>query len=233
MSFDEFEYLSSTDEYEYDEEKKLILKFEKIISNVELQATQDLIKSCEEYLCHTRNKKIESLKNVLKLSVILYNDGFSEEVKQITLNLWNEIAVKKEWYISELKLLNQILFYFPDHLVFDVVDRIVERLRDYDAFQNMTILKTSILINLSTIYLDHSKFEQCEEIAKWAYRESKKIKRYDFIAISLIRLGICQKDKEMINKGLNIFRLAEENELEKEFQKEITRFDTTLVGQKI
>lgn len=202
MSFDEFEYLCAIENF--DEEKQLLSKFETIISNSEIKATRDLKINCEKYLSHHQSKKIEELKMILEL--------------------WNTLAVKKEWYISELKLLNQILFYFPDDLIFDVTDRILERLTEYDLFQKMAILKTSILINLSTVYLYHSQVERCEEILQWAYCEAQKLKRYDFISICLIRLGICQTDKKMIKKGMTFLQLANETEMEKEFIKEIKIF---------
>ncbi|MBD5823784.1 helix-turn-helix domain-containing protein [Lactococcus petauri] len=226
MSFDEFEYLCAIENF--DEEKQLLSKFETIISNSVIKATRDLKINCEKYLSHHQSKKIEELKMILELSLKLYDEDFSKnfsnEVKQITLELWNTLAVKKEWYISELKLLNQILFYFPDDLIFDVTDRILERLTEYDLFQKMAILKTSILINLSTVYLYHSQVERCEEILQWAYCEAQKLKRYDFISICLIRLGICQTDKKMIKKGMTFLQLANETEMEKEFRKEIKIF---------
>lgn len=222
MSFDEFEYLCSVDDF--DEEKQLKLRFDAIITNAEFQAIHDLKMRCEKHLSRTSNKRIEELKDILELYLELHREDFSKKAQEIALKLWNTIAIKKEWYVSELKLLNQILFYFPDNLVFDVADRILERIKEYEAFQNIARLKASILINLSTLYLQHSKIERCEEVSQWAYREAKKLKRYDFISICLIRLGICRKDKKMIEKGINFLQLAGENTLAQEFREEVSVF---------
>lgn len=174
MSFDEFEYLCSVDNF--GEEKQLKLRFDAIITNAEFQAIHDLKMRCEKHLSRTSNKRIEELKDILELYLELHREDFSKKAQEIALKLWNTIAIKKEWYVSELKLLNQILFYFPDNLVFDVADRILERIKEYEAFQNIARLKASILINLSTLYLQHSKIERCEEVSQWAYREANKIK---------------------------------------------------------
>lgn len=222
MSFDEFEYLCSVDDF--DEEKQLKLRFDAIITNAEFQAIHDLKMRCEKHLSRTSNKRIEELKDILELYLELHREDFSKKAQEIALKLWNTIAIKKEWYMSELKLLNQILFYFPDNLVFDVADRILERIKEYEAFQNIARLKASILINLSTLYLQHSKIERCEEVSQWAYREAKKLKRYDFISICLIRLGICRKDKKMIEKGINFLQLAGEDTLAQEFREEVSVF---------
>ncbi|WP_346350183.1 helix-turn-helix domain-containing protein [Lactococcus petauri] len=222
MSFDEFEYLCSVDDF--DEEKQLKLRFDAIITNAEFQAIHDLKMRCEKHLSRTSNKRIEELKDILELYLELHREDFSKKAQEIALKLWNTIAIKKEWYVSELKLLNQILFYFPDNLVFDVADRILERIKEYEAFQNIARLKASILINLSTLYLQHSKIERCEEVSQWAYREAKKLKRYDFISICLIRLGICRKDKKMIEKGINFLQLAGEDTLAQEFREEVSVF---------
>lgn len=222
MSFDEFEYLCSVDDF--DEEKQLKLRFDAIISNAEFQAIHDLKMRCEKHLSRTSNKRIEELKDILELYLELHREDFSKKAQEIALKLWNTIAIKKEWYVSELKLLNQILFYFPDNLVFDVADRILERIKEYEAFQNIARLRASILINLSTLYLQHSKIERCEEVSQWAYQEAKKLKRYDFISICLIRLGICRKDKKMIEKGINFLQLAGENTLAQEFREEVSVF---------
>ncbi|WP_270316707.1 helix-turn-helix domain-containing protein [Lactococcus petauri] len=222
MSFDEFEYLCSVDNF--GEEKQLKLRFDAIITNAEFQAIHDLKMRCEKHLSRTSNKRIEELKDILELYLELHREDFSKKAQEIALKLWNTIAIKKEWYVSELKLLNQILFYFPDNLVFDVADRILERIKEYEAFQNIARLKASILINLSTLYLQHSKIERCEEVSQWAYREAKKLKRYDFISICLIRLGICRKDKKMIEKGINFLQLAGEDTLAQEFREEVSVF---------
>ncbi|WP_270346316.1 helix-turn-helix domain-containing protein [Lactococcus petauri] len=222
MSFDEFEYLCSVDDF--GEEKQLKLRFDAIITNAEFQAIHDLKMRCEKHLSRTSNKRIEELKDILELYLELHREDFSKKAQEIALKLWNTIAIKKEWYVSELKLLNQILFYFPDNLVFDVADRILERIKEYEAFQNIARLKASILINLSTLYLQHSKIERCEEVSQWAYREAKKLKRYDFISICLIRLGICRKDKKMIEKGINFLQLAGEDTLAQEFREEVSVF---------
>lgn len=222
MSFDEFEYLCSVDDF--GEEKQLKLRFDAIITNAEFQAIHDLKMLCEKHLSRTSNKRIEELKDILELYLELHREDFSKKAQEIALKLWNTIAIKKEWYVSELKLLNQILFYFPDNLVFDVADRILERIKEYEAFQNIARLKASILINLSTLYLQHSKIERCEEVSQWAYREAKKLKRYDFISICLIRLGICRKDKKVIEKGINFLQLAGEDTLAQEFREEVSVF---------
>lgn len=51
-----------------------------------------------------------------------------------------------------------------------------------------------------------------------------KLKRYDFISICLIRLGICRKDKKMIEKGINFLQLAGEDTLAQEFREEVSVF---------
>ncbi|MCT0016506.1 XRE family transcriptional regulator [Lactococcus lactis subsp. lactis] len=223
MSFEEFEFLCTYDEF--NESQKIKKDFESIISTAQQKDILRLIEEINDYLAYNQDMNIQNLKDILAMTLEIEKHGFSEKANQIGLQFWNNIVAKKEWYFEDLKTLNFILFYFPTSMVFDIVDRILERLAEYDNLgENLKNLKISILINLSTIYMQDSKFERAEEINNMVCEEVKKVKRYDFFALSIIRKGIFQQDKTKIFRGENILESVGEINLLKNLQQEVKEF---------
>lgn len=222
MSFDEFDFLCNLEEP--NQSIQLKNEFKKILSSINTDKIELLLQKCETYLNQKSDKSIEILKKRLLINLEIQKHGFNEKSKNLALEIWKTIDDRGEWYISDLKLLNQILFYFPAETIFDITDRILERLKEYRNYEDLRFLRAALLINLSYVYIDSFNFEKAHEILLMADKASKKLKRYDYIAICQVRLGIIEKDKNMINKGFAIFEIMEETEFKKEFEKEVEQF---------
>lgn len=54
---------------------------------------------------------------------------------------------------------------------------------------------------------------QCEQLTTEVLSLSKTLKQYDTLGFSQVRLGMCQKDDELIDTGMALLRLTEENHL--------------------
>lgn len=229
MSFDEFEFLCN----QSCPEIKYLIKseFNTLSNNLEQEATLILYKKCDKYLEKNPDPSIKNLKCVLGLSLLTFQSfqGFRSDVKKISNELWNSILRKKEWYITELYLLNQILFHFSDYQVFDIVDRILERVEYYNNFKNMDTFCATLLLNLSTICLHHRMFERCNGILSSALNVAFKLKRYDFISICWVRQGICLQNSEKIDSAFKILEVMGEELLVKELKKEVEIFYKKIV----
>ena len=53
---------------------------------------------------------------------------------------------------------------------------------------------------------------------------AKSEKRYDKLAFNQVRLGICRKDKNLIDKGLTLLTLMDEGELLATAKEEVKQF---------
>jgi hypothetical protein len=206
MTFDEFEFHCG--EFLQTDENELISAYSAIKCNSQLQEMIALRERFKSFLTTDDSPRISTLYQILNLSILVSENGFSRESEVYALNIWNKLTIQKEWYLNDLTLLNNILFYFPEAELLDIVDVVVQRLKDYPSYKDAEILKTSLLINLSSIYIEHVQLDKCEKVLNIALENAKKVRRYDFLAVCIVRLGVCQKDTQMIRDGLQLCEIV-------------------------
>ncbi|MDR2833086.1 MAG: helix-turn-helix domain-containing protein [Streptococcaceae bacterium] len=211
MEFDEFMFLYNS---EFPNERNhLMSEFYLIISNSELEPMKKLKENCLNYLQYSKDESIQKIMNILEIYVNLAENMFSTNVSQIALKIWNEVETKKEWYFIELELINHILFFLPVNIVFDVTDRVLDRLEEYSRFKRMNTLEISMLINLSYIYIENKRMNQAIPILEIALKKAKSLKRYDCLAICSVRLGYAKNDNSLIQKGFKLLEITDEKYL--------------------
>lgn len=121
-------------------------------------------------------------------------------------------------------MLNAILFHFPVDTIHLITDKILDTLERYKDYKNIQPAQFSLLANLSTVYLYNDYKESCERIITIILRLSKQLKRYDYLGIASIRLGILQGDFSPIKKGLNLLDLTDEAQLFRNMKAEVTKY---------
>lgn len=57
---------------------------------------------------------------------------------------------------------------------------------------------------------------------------AKQTKRYDKLGFAQVRLGICQRDDDLIQKGLQLLELTEETTLLENLKEEVKQHRTSL-----
>ena len=148
-------------------------------------------------------------------------EQLSNQVKQTVTKLWEKIEKQDIWYENDLKILNTILFSFPiDHLHL-ITGKILQRLEVYKNYQHLYELRMAILLNLSTIYLYNQDKNTCQQICYTLLEDAKKKKRYDILAITYVRIGICTSNNHLIQKGFSLLELTDETSMLSHLKKEV------------
>ncbi|MBD5069792.1 MAG: helix-turn-helix domain-containing protein [Lactobacillus sp.] len=223
MTFDEFEYICNR--YKPSTRYILIGKISSSLNNYKTSDIKKIILECQEYLKVNNDLYIESLIDILMLKEQLSNShNINQSIEEIAESIWKKLEKSDEWYFFDLTLLNNILFYFPFESVKKLTDRIVKQLEKFSDYKNSNDSQCRLLINLSTIYLYNLDFKECVAILEKVYSIIENLNRYDYLAIYLIRRGICQKDSKLVEKGRSLLELVEEKDLLKELEEEIVRF---------
>ena len=223
MTFDEFEYICNR--YKPSTRYILIGKISSSLNNYKTSDINKIILECQEYIKVNNDLYIESLIDILMLKEQLSNShNINQSIEEIAESIWKKLEKSDEWYFFDLTLLNNILFYFPFESVKKLTDRIVKQLEKFSDYKNSNDSQCRLLINLSTIYLYNLDFKECVAILEKVYSIIENLNRYDYLAIYLIRRGICQKDSKLVEKGRSLLELVEEKDLLKELEEEIVRF---------
>ncbi|CJD49921.1 transcriptional activator [Streptococcus pneumoniae] len=145
-------------------------------------------------------------------------------MKDLSEEIWDYLEPMDTWYISDLKLLGTILFFFPSENLPLLIDRIMKTIEKYKYFRETKVFLSSFLANLSTVYFQHHLFKECETITLQLLVLAEELKIYDILGFSQVRLGILQHNSDLIDKGITLLRLTKEEALVEILEKEINDF---------
>ena len=135
-----------------------------------------------------------------------------------------KIEKQDTWYESDLKILNTILFNFPIEYLHLITGKILQRLEVYKNYQHLYELRMTILLNLSTLYLYNQDKNMCKQICYTLLEDAKKKKKYDSLAVSYVRIGICRDDARLIQKGFSLLELTDETSMLSHLKKEVETY---------
>ena len=81
-----------------------------------------------------------------------------------------------------------------------------------------------LLLNLSTLYLYNGAKLVYKQLCYTLLEEAKISRQYDTLAFSYTRIGICTNDAQLIQNGLSLAKLVEDEHLLTELEREVDIF---------
>lgn len=76
-----------------------------------------------------------------------------------------------------------------------------------------------LLLNLSTLHLYNGDKLLCKQLCYTLLEETKISRQYDILAFSYIRIGIYTNDTQLIQNGLSLAKLVEDEHLLTELER--------------
>ena len=222
MSFEEFEYICHL--YQPSQRTEIMQTYLNTSSIFDTSSLVNLFETCQDYLKIYHDLPIEEIRDMLEVVIYIRQHGtgqLSIQVEQTVKKLWEKIEKQDTWYESDLKILNTILFSFPIEHLHLITEQILQRLEEYKNYQHLYELRMTILLNLSTIYLYNQDKNTCQQICYTLLEDAKKKKRYDILAITYVRIGICTSNNHLIQKGFSLLELTDETSMLSHLKKEV------------
>ena len=224
MSLEEFEYICNV--YQPSERQKLLNIANNNLSITDNTELLSLKQQCQEYLQTPHDIPIQQLLD--RLTVTIHVREFGGESKDTTFQgttqkIWHYLEKQNTWYQNDFKLLLTILYHFPLETLKTITPKILINLVKYTNLYNIKPLQLTLLTNLASIYLDNHQTKECETFSLEALKLAKELKRYDFLGIAQVRLGICRDDNSLIDKGMSLLRLTEEEKIFEALEKEVAK----------
>lgn len=215
MTFEEFEYLCNY--YQPSERQQLLYDIDNL-KNPTNEQLIGIVERCEKHLKKEsdaipiirRKQLIEtviSVRNSNKFSQI------SKEAQMLTDLQMTELTRCNNWYHNDIIILSTLLYSFPDETIEDISKLLLQRLDKYKDFKR---IKPTILSHyqfLAYYYLNKKNFTKTIAFATKLTTLAKQEKRYDQLARGYVYLGIAEKKQELIDKGLQILELTEEQRI--------------------
>ena len=222
MSFEEFEYICHL--YKPSQRTEIMQTYLNTSSIFGTSSLVNLFETCKDYLKIHHDLPIEEIRDMLEVVIYIRQHGtgqLSIQVEQTVKKLWEKIEKQDTWYESDLKILNTILFSFPIEHLHLITEQILQRLEEYKNYRHLYELRMAILLNLSTIYLYNQDKNTCQQICYTLLEDAKKKKRYDILAITYVRIGICTSNNHLIQKGFSLLELTDETSMLSHLKKEV------------
>ena len=223
MCFDEFHYICQ--HYQMDSRKKLFSEYYQVISSPNLEEMKTLLSKCQIYLDEVQNDiPIEHAVKELTIFIEVIENQFSDKAQALAEELWKELEKRDQWFLSDLRLLVMIIFHFPIDSLEMLRQRLVKSLNKYTDYRPIQSIHYSILANMTRMYLEAGKKDDCLCLIQECLDLAKILKRYDLLGVAQVRLGIVNEDHTMINKGLSLLESTDESRLLREMKREVSDY---------
>ena len=225
MSVEEFHYICNL--YQPSKRQKIFSQYRKVAQKPKIDEIQSLIDCCNDYLSKQHDVPVEHLRDILTIVLFIRQDGAykkDRDFEQLTEKIYRYLDKQDTWYMSDLKLLQTILYAFPVENLPQLTKRIFANLEKYKNFQNIKESQINILTNISTIYFYNKLKNECEEVTSKILDLAKELKRYDSLGFAQVRLGICRGDDTLIENGLALLRLTDEQALLTMLEEEVKKY---------
>lgn len=216
MSFEEFEYLCNY--YQPSQRQQLLYDIDNL-KNPTTQTMEDLIQRCQSHLkkepndvpIHRKCLLLETVVAVRKSSSITQ---LSEEAETLSKLLWSELERYDNWYHNDIILVGTLLSKISslDSLE-ETANLLLKRLEKYKDYKRIQPTILSYYQSLSYFFLEQRQYNKSTFFATKLMDLAKQEKRYDQLARAYVYLGIAQNKQELIDKGLQILELTDEQRL--------------------
>lgn len=223
VSLDEFRYLANIDNRDNrDNRTRLIEDFYSIISNTESAQIRKLYRRCLEFTSTCSDKKIEEILLILRLYLSADPIDFDKtEFKGLVTPIWQRLSKIEVWTLRDIQIFAIISFHLEISTLEIMYPILLATLDRYNRLDVVDTVRLTLLMNISQIYIQKKLVEDGRYMLNLAKDMAKRAKRADFLGMIFVRLGYCQNDTKLMQKGFDLLEVVEETELKAKLLKEL------------
>ncbi|HEP1843538.1 TPA: helix-turn-helix transcriptional regulator [Streptococcus suis] len=216
MTFEEFEYLCNY--YQPSQRQQLLYDIDNL-RNPTTKTMENLINRCHNHLKKEPNdipihRKCLLLETVVAIRKSSSVTQLSDEAETLSKFLWSQLEGYDNWYHNDIILVGTLLSKIssPDSLE-ETANLLLKRLEKYKDYKRIQPTILSFYQQLSLFTLEQKQYSKSTFFATKLMDLAKQEKRYDQLARAYVYLGIAQNKQELVEKGLQILELTDEQSL--------------------
>lgn len=216
LTAEEFRYIHNG--YKFDEVSEIKQKFFRLPYNNKSEI-EKVINSIENYLKTNESLFLEELKCICEALVVLEVSGDIAKAKEKVTIVWERLSRYDQWYLSDIKLINVILYFFEDEVAIEFTDKLLERLKIYNDFADALRLSFSLTLNLSMILVKNGKYTAALNKLEKMLEHNIHLLPYQSLAVWFNRMAICYsyfnraKEELYKDKIINLLEIYEDKVL--------------------
>ncbi|RYL86523.1 helix-turn-helix domain-containing protein [Sporolactobacillus sp. THM19-2] len=200
ISYDEFRYIQNS--YSLNGKEEIIHDFFRLSTNVDSKHLKILEKKCESYLSHSFDNVVSDIQSACKAQLLIALDNNYDKAYSFATKIWNRLSKLDNWYSTELKLINNIFFFFPLETGISIVKRALQEIERLSCVNGNNSLKPAYLLNLTLLMLNNNQNSEAYQYAKKAVEECTNEKRFDVLSLAYARKGIALTNLGKIDSGI-------------------------------
>lgn len=188
MTLEEAQYISN--DYTFERTQELINRFFALPYN-DICLLNKLLSEINVQLETNNSILLGDISLICEALISLQTNSDIDLARKMVEPVWNRLAKHNQWYLIDIRLLNTILYLFPNDTALEVTKNILSRLEQYRGFQDTLRLSITFRVNLSLLLIKEKDYGKALKLLKETLEQHKKAMPYQSLAICLGRLAIC------------------------------------------
>lgn len=222
VSYEEFLFIHNG--YCYSNREEIINKFNDL-KFIEVSKLHEIISLAEKYLKDQGDRYLADILAISKAFLILKETEEFEKPREYAEEVWARLQKLNRWYLSDLKLINSILFLFPISTAITITEFAIKQALKYKDFNDYRKLILPFKFNLVHMLIRENRVKEAFIVNEEVIQEAKELRVYIQIAISLLRKGIMlenssNQSKIHVEKAFQISELLEDPMLNEQLKNE-------------
>lgn len=227
MTHEEFNYIHN--HYQLKGKDAILYHFRQIAVNSDLTILMNVRVMTKSYLNEHEDNVVQDIFYICDALITLSKTNDLSQAAPYAEKVWHRIAQLDKWYLIELRLLNNILFFFDFDTSHFISKRALVELEHYKHFHEAIELKLAYSMNLIYLLMENHNYLQALEKADSLIALSKEKGRYRILGVLYVRKGIIltklkkstTETETWIQKGFNLLEAIEDFSLIEELKKEV------------
>lgn len=219
------EFLFFQNNYQCNQNEKLMRDLF-LLPNNQIESLKELQVDAKMSLQTQYAENIYDIQLICEALISLYERSDIIAAQKIVEPIWERLSRHEQLYLSDIRLINTILFLFPIDTAIEFTNNILRRLKEYNGFQDSDKLNLSFRINLSLLLIKNKDYTKALNLIQETIENYKQSMSYQSFAIYLSREAICRNklrsgsSEEYLHKAQQLLSIYEDNEFEKRILEE-------------
>ncbi|MGE7949179.1 helix-turn-helix domain-containing protein [Lysinibacillus sp. NPDC093688] len=229
MSLEELLYINNN--FRITKRNNIIQKFYSLSYN-DRKAVKNLLNDIGKYSEKADDFLMEAIEEICTSLMILMKTNNMEKARKGVSNIWAHLSKRNHLYISDIYLLNSMLFFFPHQAGREIIKYLFRGIDKYKNFKGIEKIKINCLLNFSVILIKNREYKEALIYIENAISLCKLYKEYLNISVCYIRKGIClnqiKKENKTVfwfNKGFKLLIALDEMDLLDQLKDEVERLN--------
>lgn len=206
ISYEELMYIKHS--YSLNGKDEILHDFFRVSFSTESHKIQSLDEKCTHFLLNNSDSVVQDISYVCKALLSIHSDKNFESAFPFAKKVWDRLDKLDNWYSIELKLINNIFFFFPLETGISIAKRALKEIDRFSYIIKNFELKSSYLLNISVLLLKNKQYIEALGYADKALQECISVKRYEGAAIAYGRKGMALINLKKVDEGMLLIKKA-------------------------